>query len=183
MMNLRARRIEQEWLLLERLASANPSIVCTVAREKQGFEVNLRESPAWTQGTSGPRIRMNHTVHYMVPRFYPSLPVEGYLARPVFHPNVDQVSGFLCLWSDYQPRQTIVDALQITRAILAHHCFNLHPDHCMQPDALGCEALPMSPLLIPESCRTDTLAGRANARPRLTPLHVSLSDLEISCDI
>lgn len=170
-MNLRNRRIDMEWQLLEALADANRTIFAAVTRAEDEFRIDMRESPAWVGGRYERRIETAHMLRYVYPRYYPSLPLEGYFLRPIFHVNVDLATGFVCLWQAYQSSQTIVDAILITRAIMADKVANLDPVHLMQQDAaLGREesyALSMTPLTLPPACRPP-LSQQHNHRRRLT---------------
>jgi ubiquitin-protein ligase len=169
-MNLRNRRIDAEWQLLAALADANPRTFTAIAKSEDEFRIDMRESPACVGGRQARNIETAHTLRYVYPRYYPSLPLEGYFVRPIFHVNVDPATGFVCLWQDYRPAQTIVDAILITRAIMAGKVANLDAAHRMQQDAvLECEeflALPMIPLMLPSACRP-LLAQRRTGRRRL----------------
>jgi ubiquitin-protein ligase len=170
-MNLRNRRIDIEWQLLEDLADANRMTFAAISRSEDEFRIDMQESPAWVGERHERKIETAHVLRYVYPRFYPSLPLEGYFVRPIFHVNVDLATGFVCLWQDYRPAQTIVDAILITRAIMAGKVTNLDPAHRMQQDAaLECETsheLPMTPLTLPPACRP-LLSQRHTGRRRLT---------------
>jgi ubiquitin-protein ligase len=153
-MSTRARRIEAEWELLEALARTNPE---TLRIQKRGEEfcVQFENSPAWMGNRDEHVIGTAHEVRYCFPRYYPALPLEAFFRVPIFHPNVDPVTGFACLWLDYRPRLNIVDAIVITCAMMAFQTVNRERDHVMQPDALDqCEPLATTPLVIPEECRS-----------------------------
>jgi ubiquitin-protein ligase len=169
-MNLRNRRIDAEWQLLAALADANPMTFAAITRLEDEFRIDMRQSPAWVGGRQERKIETAHRLRYVYPRYYPSLPLEGYFVRPIFHVNVDPATGFVCLWQDYRPAQTIVDAILITRAIMAGKVANLEAAHRMQQDAaLEYEeslALPMMALMLPSACRPP-LAQRRTSRRRL----------------
>ena len=153
-MSTRKRRIEEEWRLLEALARANPE---TLRIEKSGEEfcVQLANSPAWLGNLDEHVVATAHEVGYSFPRYYPALPLEAYFKVPIFHPNVDPVTGFACLWLDYRPHLNIVDGIVVTRALMAFQTVNRQPEHLMQPDALDqCEPLATTPLVIPHECRS-----------------------------
>lgn len=170
-MNLRSRRMDAEWKLLEALADTNRMIFAAISRSENEFRVDMRDSPAWIGGRHERKIETAHLLRYVYPRYYPSLPLEGYFACPIFHVNVDPATGFVCLWQDYRPARTIVDAILITRAIMAGNVANLNPVHRMQQDAAldceDCHALPMTPLTLPSACRP-LLSQRRIDRRRLT---------------
>ena len=157
-MDLRSRRMDTEWQLLQDLAETNRSTFADVNRLQDEFRIVMQESPAWIGGESERRIEIEHALRYVYPRYYPSLPLESYFVRPIVHVNVDPVTGFICLWQDYRPAQTIVDAILITRAIMACKVANWDPAHRMQQDVIPehqeSYVLPMPPLTIPASCRS-----------------------------
>lgn len=171
-MNLRNRRMEIEWQLLEALAAANPTSFGSVIRLQDEFRILMRESPAWVGSSKEGRVETEHELRYVYPRYYPSLPLEGYFVRPVLHVNVDPVTGFVCLWKDYRPAQTIVDAILITRAIMACKVANWDPAHRLQEVSVlersGAYALSMPALTIPASCRPLLPHRGAGSKRRLT---------------
>jgi len=171
-MTIREHRMETEWRLLESLAEANRRVFVDLVRSQNEFRITLRDSPAWVRIAGEPRVETEHTLRYVYPRYYPSLPLEGYFVRPISHINVDSVTGFVCLWQDYRPAQTIVDAILVTRAIMAYQVANWHPDHRMQPDTdlelAQTHTLPMPPLTLPMSCRTSISQSATGSRRRLT---------------
>jgi hypothetical protein len=162
-MSLRSRRMEEEWQLLEKLACANPRVLAGISRYSEEFQVILKESPAWIRHGCEQRIETEHAIGYVYPRYYPTLPLEGYFVRPIVHINVDPATGFVCLWDRYRPAQTIVDAILITRAIMAWKIANRNPAHCMQP-AECAELTGLEPLTIPEDCRPVLLHGKRRQR-------------------
>jgi ubiquitin-protein ligase len=163
-MNLRNRRMDAEWQLLESLADANRSTFAQITRLEDEFRFIMQESPAWVGKGSDSRTETEHALRYVYPRYYPSLPLEGYFVRPILHINVDPVSGFVCLWKNYRPVQTIVHAILITRSIMAGSVANWDPAHRMQQDALM-DPLPMPSLTIPANCRP--LLPQRSSRRRL----------------
>lgn len=185
-MNPRNRRIDTEWQLLAALTDANRGTFAAITRSEDEFRIDMRESPAWVGGRQGRKIEAAHLLRYVYPRYYPSLPLEGYFVRPIFHVNVDLATGFVCLWQDYRPAQTIVDAILITRAIMAGKVANLNHPHRMQQDAaLECEeshVLPMASLTLPPACRP-LPSHRHTGRRRLTSeLASPLTPREQVCD-
>lgn len=171
-MNIRNRRMDAEWQLLQVLADANPSTFALITRSQDEFRIVMRESPAWIGERGERRVETEHALRYLYPRYYPSLPLEGYFVRPISHINVDPVTGFVCLWQDYRPAQTIVDAILVTRAIMACKVANLDLAHRMQEDTVleSPESSPLSmpSLNIPAICRPPLLR-RAAGRQRITP--------------
>jgi ubiquitin-protein ligase len=162
-MNLRSRRMEEEWQLLEKLAHANPRVLASITRLPDEFHVGLNESPAYVPRAHERRIEHEHVVRYVYPRYYPTLPLEGYFVRPIVHINVDPVTGFVCLWARYHPAQTIVDAILTTRTVMTWKTANRDPAHTMQE--ADCSELPcVQPLVIPENCRPMLLHGKRRQR-------------------
>jgi ubiquitin-protein ligase len=169
--NLRDRRMETEWQLLQTLAGANPATFSAVTRSQDEFHIVMRDSPAWVKSKMRPLIETEHALRYVYHRYYPTLPLEGYFLRPILHVNVDPVTGFACLWQDYRPTQTIVDAVLITRAIMSCKVANWDPAHRMQQDAVvqlpeSC-LLFMPSLTIPANCRT-MMPYRSSGRKRIS---------------
>ncbi|AEU36273.1 ubiquitin-conjugating enzyme E2 variant [Granulicella mallensis] len=169
-MTLRERRMQSEWLLLTRLAEANPTILRTINRTPDAFHVHLSETPGWVADETGPIALQEHWVDYVFPRYYPTLPLEAYCRRAPFHPNAHPGTGFLCLWTDYTPNRSILDAVVTTRAVLAHQAVNRDMRHCMQPSAFHSERLPLSALNVPEDCRAGMSVPLNQRRLRLTPV-------------
>jgi hypothetical protein len=138
--SLRADRIDMEWTLLERLAAANPRFVEILGRApspiEDVFHVKLRDSPG-VQDVQGNRIisRDVHTLRLCFTRFYPEVPIDCYVKEPLFHPNVKPETGFVCLWEQSNPRDTVVQALARTQAICAFRMVNTGAPHQMNPQA------------------------------------------------
>ena len=169
--SLRTRRIDAEWALLLALAAANPDILLDVERIAQSFLIQLAHTPAWVAGNDSRRTETQHALTYTFPRYYPTLPMEGFLSVPVEHRNIDPRTGFLCLWREYRPSLTIVDAVQITRAMLSGKVINLETDHCMQPQAASSpEPLAMPSLVLPPACLPVSPAVRPRHTRRLSPV-------------
>jgi len=167
-MNLRDRRLRKEWEQLQALAAANPDILAAVERVPGEFHVTFANSPAWACEAGKTYVRAEHVLRYVFPRYYPTLPLDAYFVKPVFHPNVDQENGFVCLWHEYRPGLTIIDAIHITRSIMAHRCVNQDPAHCMQPGAYVVHELDIPSMIIPSCCNPVLPEPRSGRRPRLT---------------
>ena len=182
--SLRERRMQSEWTLLLRLAEANPGILARVDKETDSFLVDFTETPGWVCGETRPTVSREHTVRYQFPRYYPTLPPEAYCRRAPLHPNAHPASGFLCLWVDYLPNRSIIDALVTTRAVLAHQAINRNAQHCMQPEAPDLDPLSIPELKVPEDCRIPIGRPGRQRRPRLTSIQDDIahpqSDLAIS---
>jgi ubiquitin-protein ligase len=137
---LHQRRVANELELLERLAALNPDKVRLTDRaihpdsSRVGFE--LLASPALVSA-GALAIETTHAVEMRFTRFFPAVPIEVYLHRPVFHPNVDPGSGFVCLWHQFSPDDTCVDAIDRLRQVLAWELVNPSPQQVIQPEAFA----------------------------------------------
>jgi len=171
-MDLRSRRMDTEWQLLQDLAETNRSTFADVNRLQDEFRIVMQESPAWIGGESERRIETEHALRYVYPRYYPSLPLEGYFDRPILHVNVDPITGFICLWQDYRPAQTIVDAILITRAIMSGKAANWDPAHRMQQGVIHehqeSYILQMPSLTLPVNCRPLLFHRSTSGKRRLS---------------
>jgi hypothetical protein len=137
---LRADRIEKEWSLLSRLSTANPEYVEILGRVpspvEELFHVGLRGSPGVEAISNGkPRTRETHTLRLSFPRFYPDVPIDCYIKEPLFHPNVKRETGFVCLWEQSSPNDTVIQALARTQAMAAFRMVNVGGPHVMNHEA------------------------------------------------
>jgi hypothetical protein len=138
--SLRADRVEKEWTLLERLAAANPNYVEILARApspiEDVFHVRLHDSPGVREAHGNDiATRDIHTLRLCFTRFYPEVPIDCYVEEPLFHPNVKAETGFVCLWEQASPRDTVVQALARTQAICAFRMVNTGAPHQMNRQA------------------------------------------------
>lgn len=134
------RRIANEWRDARRLAACNPDVIHIgpphPAGEATEFTVILRQTNGLISSPDGELcLKTEHTAALRFPRFFPAVPIEAYLAVAVFHPNVDPVNGFVCLWDRHSAGDTLVHAILHLRQILSWKMFNLWADHIMQPAA------------------------------------------------
>jgi len=138
--SLRDRRIEQEWLLLNELAAANRGLVEVLHRRKladsEDFGVRLHNTEGILADDETDTRVSSHNVRLSFPRFYPAAPLEAYLSHPVRHPNVDPRNGFVCLWTKYGVRETVVEALSRLQEMITWQRMNLDVEHVMQPEAV-----------------------------------------------
>ncbi|WP_446743872.1 ubiquitin-conjugating enzyme E2 variant [Silvibacterium acidisoli] len=180
---LRERRMQSEWLLLTKLAESNPEIIDSLDRTPDAFRVHLSNTPGWIAVEDRPVLQSEHWIEYLFPRYYPTLPLEAYCRRPAFHPNIHPETGFLCLWEDYLPNRSMLDAVVTTRAVLAHQAMNRSAQHCMQPAAFHCDPLEIPALCVPESCRTMQGTLQGQRRSRLTSIPDESGNLQDSLAI
>jgi ubiquitin-protein ligase len=169
------RRVDQEWKLLQQVAERNPRVVEVTGRRRLAdgelFELVLKETSGivgW-RGTE-PLIERRHRVTFRFPRFFPAVPLEATLAPPVFHPNVDPINGFVCLWTRTSPGDTIMEALRRLQRIVAWAAVNYDAEHVMQPEAVVWPRrnLEFTPLVeVEEFKRQRDYARREGRRPRL----------------
>jgi ubiquitin-protein ligase len=173
----RARRIENEWVLLNCMVSDQNELLSRVQRTQEEFSVVLHGTMSPVVGKSGVMLESTHEVRLVFPRFFPATPVEVYLQRPVFHPNVHPLSGFACLWSEWSPIETVCDALRQLQAVLTYRRWNGNGDHLMQPDALDwamaeeqSARLPLSSAVLrtPEGWKHEPGPRQAPSRRRLS---------------
>ena len=135
-MDLRRQRIENEWLFLQRIAEANAGRIVAKSRTADEFLVLLRETSAPVERDGNIEIVDEHQVRLSFARFFPTIPLEAYLTRPVFHPNIHPGTGFVCLWGNPAVADTVVEALIQLQRVLTCSLFTESPDHVMQPKAL-----------------------------------------------
>lgn len=138
--SIRRDRIEREWRLVGRLAELNPDIVELVDHQTRAasdvFLITLHNSPgvaeaADTEVTQSEeqRLRLEFT------KFYPDVPVECYTEAPLFHPNVRAETGFVCLWDEANPQNSVIQAVTRAQATAAYRMVNLRPVHVMNKAA------------------------------------------------
>jgi ubiquitin-protein ligase len=135
-MDLRQRRIENEWDLLQQLAQANPALLSAIQRHQDDFLLKLSQTTAPVQVEGSIELRTEHDVRLSFPRFFPTMPIEAYVTPPVFHPNVHPDTGFVCLWGRFSLHDTVVEALCQLQRVLTFTLFSESADHVMQPEAL-----------------------------------------------
>jgi ubiquitin-protein ligase len=137
---LRADRLEREWVLLQRLAEANPRHLEICGREsapaEDVFTVRLHDSPG-IEAVRGDRLfaRTDHELRLCFTRFYPEMPIDCYSTAPLFHPNVKPETGFVCLWEHANPHDTVIQAVARAQAIAAYRMVNTGAAHLMNKEA------------------------------------------------
>ena len=157
----RERRIRNEAALLREMAELNPERLQILAMTGDEFRMTLH-TPA-----HGAEV---HSLKLVFAPYFPAVPIEAYLELPVRHPNVHQVTGFICLWDKHSTGDTVIEALRQTQRVLSGELRNGEADHLMQPDCLDIEVLGYEPLCLPEGYLLEREArGFAGSkRPRLT---------------
>jgi ubiquitin-protein ligase len=165
-MELRQRRIENEWELLQQMAQANPSLLSDVRRHHDDFLLKLSQTTAPVRVEGIIDLRSEHAVRISFPRFFPTMPIEAYVTPPVFHPNVHPDTGFVCLWGRFSLHDTVVEALCQLQRVLTFTLFSESADHVMQPGAIR---------WLEEQCESKQLLHcRALKRYAENPLNICL---------
>ncbi|MGQ9917884.1 MAG: hypothetical protein ACUVS7_10745 [Bryobacteraceae bacterium] len=141
---IRGRRIRHEWEWLRRTAEINPGEL--VLSGSSGGPVLLPRTPCYTFGGE---VSDGIEVCFRFPEYYPSVPLEAWLVRPVLHPNVHPENGFVCLWDTRHEGTSLVEAVLQLQRIVTWHLFNLSADHLMQPEAGNRDPLPYRPIKVP----------------------------------
>jgi hypothetical protein len=140
MSTVHQRRTGQEWKLLQALAEENPDRLrdCTCDAQADGvvFLFQLLRTPALVEEAGQLRIQDSHRVSLHLPRFFPAVPIEASLSRPVFHPNVHPETGFVCLWNRFSTGDTVVEAITQLQQVITWRLFNEESAHVMQPKSL-----------------------------------------------
>jgi hypothetical protein len=157
MSTVHQRRVEREWQFLEQLVEANPDIL-RLGERRIGpaggvFALTLRQTQALVEENGGLLVRDHHCVTLHLPRFFPSVPVEASLNPPVFHPNVNPVTGFVCLWSRFSSGDTVVEAIAQLQRVVTWQLVNEETDHLMQPAAMAWLKNPARSRVLPLGCK------------------------------
>ena len=129
-------RLKVEWELLTELVRLNPTRLSSPARRDTSMSVTLCATPAMSLEYPADREPLlEHRLLLEFPRFHPAMPMEAYLSRPIFHPNVHPETGFVCLWERHRTTSTVEHAIHKTVAILGWRLMNKEALHRMQPEA------------------------------------------------
>lgn len=136
---LRQVRVGNEWKLLQQLASLNQSVIDILGRrsvaEEDLFCIALRQTCGIAQAGAMTKFVLSHRVEIRLARFFPSVPIDARLVTPVFHPNVDPGTGFVCLWNRFSPGDTVSEVLYRLQHIISWTWVNLDGVHVVQLDA------------------------------------------------
>jgi hypothetical protein len=181
----RGRRVSNEWYLLQALAVRNPATLQVLRHSYSGggdlFFCSLQETCGIALSGAEHSVVTSHFLELCLPRFFPFVPIEVRLVSPVFHPNVDPESGFVCLWERFSPTDSVMEAIRRLQRVIPWELFSIERDHVINPAAArwysdqnrGAE-LPLSftPLIELEGFRSmKEYARRAPAcRRRLEPI-------------
>src|SRR5215471_16978762 len=176
-MDLRRQRIENEWTILGQMADANASRLLVKKRCGDQFLLVLHETQAPILQDGQIQLVSEHELRISFARFFPTMPLEVYLTRPVFHPNVHPTTGFACLWGRFSQTDTVVEALCRLQFILTYTVFSNSLDDVMQPEALAWATnsgrgttlpLPYVSLAKPPSWREEPIVKSPSRRRRLS---------------
>ncbi len=140
-MIVRENRIANEWQLLKQFVSLNPGRIQNLEQRGDGsFLFTLHEAPAILEKPVKDGqlfLTTQHRVIIEFPRYYPSVPCEVFLMIPTFHPNIDPVNGFVCLWDRHRVVNNVENAIVKLTAVLSWKLINTEAPHIMQPEALA----------------------------------------------
>jgi hypothetical protein len=151
---IRERRIRHEWDWLRRTAQADPASILVPACLDD--PVILPQTPWYAlDGT----IRQSVAVRFTFPLYYPSVPLEAWLAEPALHPNIHPETGFVCLWDTRHEGTSLVEAVLQLQRVVTWHLFNFSADHLMQPDTGVRPALAYRPLAPPPDYYSERTAA------------------------
>lgn len=158
MRSIRERRVESEWQTLLQIASLNPRVIAVEGRTADAgvdrFEIEVRRSGALIIAEGTPTGIDTYNAIIEFPHFFPAVPMQVFLPRPLLHPNIQPDTGFVCLWDQTSPGDSIIDALLRLQSIVSWKMFNDSPDHLMQPEAFQLysskQALPVERICVPQ---------------------------------
>jgi hypothetical protein len=154
---LHQRRVEQEWRLLQMLASMNRPVLEILNRGQEAtseiFCVVLRQTYGLAKQASELKLLETHTVVVHFPEFFPSVPIEVSLLNPVFHPNVHPVNGFVCLWNRFSAGDTVMEAVLRLQRIITWELLNEGGDHVLQPECISWHRDPQRGIKLPLDCQ------------------------------
>ena len=131
------RRLRSEWELLQALAACNPGRLAGLEQRTGEFHLRLHGPAAMSLRNGLPQCIVTvHAVRIDFPVHFPAVPMEMFLAAPVFHPNVHPETGFVCLWDRHRVNNTVEHALHKLASMLAGELRNTTALHVMQPAAV-----------------------------------------------
>ncbi len=179
MRSIRERRVESEWHTLLKIVSHNVGVVTVLGRNSiagvDRFQIELRRSGGLLRVNGVPAEVDTYGAAIEFPDFFPAVPMQVFLPRPLLHPNVQPVTGFVCLWDQTSPGDSVIEALQRLQLIASWKMFNDSPDHLMQPEAFDLypsrQALHIERIRLPEhllDVRSSRTAIPSQMRRRLS---------------
>ena len=131
------RRLANEWSLLLALSERNPGRMTGLTLDSSTIALHLHGPAATEIGTGGYQgLRTSHAIRIDFPVHFPAVPMEMFLAVPVFHHNIHPETGFVCLWDRHRVSSTVEHAMHKLVAMLVGELQNTTPLHLMQPLAL-----------------------------------------------
>lgn len=131
------RRLANEWSLLQELADRNPGRMTGLRMDSSALSLQLHGPAASAIRMDGHLcLRTSHAIRIDFPVHFPAVPMEMFLAVPVFHPNIHPETGFVCLWDRHRVSNTVEHAMHTLVAMLAGELQNTTPLHVMQPLAI-----------------------------------------------
>ena len=137
---VRDRRIENEWALFCNAQRRNSTLLESLGKQAgpdgDSFCFVLHETSGLVEIDRRKILLCSHRSEIRFPRFFPYVPTEVRLVRPIFHPNVDPSNGFVCLWTRFAVEDTVVTALQRLQKVIAWELINQDPRHVIQPAAI-----------------------------------------------
>jgi hypothetical protein len=138
----RESRIADEIRKARQLRALNPDVVRICSEVESCGEriltIGLTRTPSTFRSAAGEiEWRSSHEVKIVFGRLFPAIPLEPYIVVPPFHPNIGSDDGFVCLWEDFRPERSIIDAIVALRNVLTWQSFNPADVHLMQPEALA----------------------------------------------
>jgi ubiquitin-protein ligase len=140
MLTSHQRRLGYEQDCLQQFMLESPNKLLGIQRiDDSKLLLSIAKMPALSSNPGEDwqaNIAENHLVTLSFPRYYPAVPSEVFLAKPIFHPNVDPVNGFVCLWEKHRVANTVRNTLAKLAAVLAWRLMNTAAPHLMQLDAL-----------------------------------------------
>jgi hypothetical protein len=162
---IRERRIRHEWDWLRRTAEVDPSLL--TVPDLPNAPVLLPQTP-WYALDGATRVGL--AVRFTFPPYYPSVPLEAWLAEPALHPNIHPETGFVCLWDMRQEGTSLVEAVLQLQRVVTWRLFNFSADHLMQPGASLRPALAYRPVVPPPAYYSERNAAflPEGRRKRLT---------------
>ncbi len=178
---VRDRRIENEWALLCDAQRRYPTLLEVLGKHSgpdgDSFAILLQDTSGLVEIDGQKTLVSSHEAEIRFPRFFPYVPMEATLQRPVFHPNVDARNGFVCLWSCFAVEDTVVTALRQLQKVIAWDLINQDPRHVIQPAAVEWYndpprefslPLPYTPIASPDSLTSEHAPPHLVHRRRLS---------------